>query len=463
MRVVSLFRTGSVATEVGVHSIDSVPAAQNEPQDRSAAELLARRDRLLGPGNPLFYDEPVHLVRGEGVWLYAANGDRYLDCYNNVPCVGHCHPSIVEALSRQAGLLNTHTRYLHENILDYAEKLLARFDEDLDRLALACTGSEANDLALRIARLNSGGEGFICTNATYHGNTTAVSQFTSLYEPIGGYADTVRRVSWPDSYRARDNLDGEALASAYADEVLEAIDWFEANGIKLAGMITCPIFANEGLPEIPPGYMEKAVGHVRDAGGYYIADEVQAGFGRTGEWWGYRSAGVIPDIVTLGKPMGAGHPISGLVARGELLDNYRRHEMYFNTFGGNPVSCAVALAVLDVIDAEGLVENAADIGGYLLEGFQELQSRHEIIGDVRGVGLFFGIDLVSDRNDKTPATAEAGSIVNDMRQRRILMSNIGEYDNILKIRPPLCFSRSNADFLISTLDEVLASAEAGGK
>lgn len=421
-------------------------------------ELVERRERLLGPGNPLFYDDPVHLVRGEGVWLHDADGNKYLDCYNNVPCVGHCHPRVVGALCAQAGTLNTHTRYLHENILDYAECLLNKFDDGLDRVALACTGSEANDLALRIARVNSGGEGFICTNATYHGNTTAVAQLSSIFEPVGGYGDNIRMVSWPDAYRAVDGLEGEALADMYADEVQSAINSLEANGIKLAGMIACPIFANEGLPNIPDGYMRKAIGHVRAAGGVYIADEVQSGFGRTGRWWGYEESGVIPDIVTLGKPMGAGHPVSGVVARGELLDNYRRHEMYFNTFGGNPVSCAVAMAVLDVIDDEGLVANAAEVGDYVLEKFKELQSRHDMIGDVRGSGLFFGIDLVNDRETKEPAADKARTIVNAMRHKGVLMSKIGEHDNVLKLRPPLCFSKENADFLVATLDEVMAAA-----
>jgi 4-aminobutyrate aminotransferase-like enzyme len=421
-------------------------------------ELVERRERLLGPGNPLFYDDPVHLVRGEGVWLHDADGNKYLDCYNNVPCVGHCHPRVVGALCAQAGTLNTHTRYLHENILDYAECLLNKFDDGLDRVALACTGSEANDLALRIARVNSGGEGFICTNATYHGNTTAVAQLSSIFEPVGGYGENIRMVSWPDAYRAVDGLEGEALADVYADEVQAAINSLEANGIKLAGMIACPIFANEGLPNIPDGYMRKAIGHVRAAGGVYIADEVQSGFGRTGRWWGYEESGVVPDIVTLGKPMGAGHPISGVVARGKLLDNYRRHEMYFNTFGGNPVSCAVAMAVLDVIDDEGLVANSAAVGAYVLEKFKELQSRHDMIGDVRGSGLFFGIDLVNDRQTKEPAADKARTIVNAMRHKGVLMSKIGEHDNVLKLRPPLCFSKENADFLVTTLDEVMAAA-----
>ncbi len=427
------------------------------------ATLIERRERLLGPGNPLFYDDPVHLVRGEGVWLYDADGARYLDCYNNVPSVGHCHPRVVEALCRQAGRLNTHTRYLDENILDYAEDLLARFDDSLDRLMLACTGSEANDLALRIARFNTGGEGFICTNATYHGNTAAVYQLCSIFEPFEGHGEAVRMVDWPDSYRALDGLSGDALADAYADQVRAAIRSFDESGIGFAGMMICPIFANEGLPEIPPGYMDKAIGYVRDAGGLYVADEVQSGFGRTGDWWGHTASGITPDILTLGKPMGAGHPISAVVGRGDLIDNFRRSEMYFNTYGGNPVSCAVGHAVLAVIDSEGLVENAASVGEYVLRGLRELQSRYEIIGDVRGRGLFFGIDLVSERDAKTPDSGAAKKIVNTMRHRGILMSKIGEHDNVLKLRPPLCFSNENAELLISTLDGVLSEHSGNGK
>jgi 4-aminobutyrate aminotransferase-like enzyme len=419
------------------------------------AALLARRERLLGPGNPLFYDEPVHLVRGKGVWLFDADGRRYLDCYNNVPCVGHCHPQVVAALCDQAARLNTHTRYLDEHILDYAERLLGKFDASLDRLMLACTGSEANDLALRIARFNTGGAGFICTNATYHGNTAAVYQLCSIFQPFEGYGEAVRMVDWPDSYRALNGLEGAALADAYAAQVRAAIHSFEANGVKFAGMLICPIFANEGLPNVPPGYLEKAIGIVRDAGGLYIADEVQSGFGRTGDWWGHTASGVTPDLLTLGKPMGAGHPISAVVGRGDLIDHFRRSEMYFNTYGGNPVSCAVGLAVLDVLEGEGLVQNAAEVGGYLLQGFRELQSRHAIIGDVRGRGLFFGIDLVHDRASKKPAPAAAKRIVNEMRKRGILMSKIGEHDNVLKLRPPLCFSTEHADMLLAELDAVL--------
>ncbi|MEM1090907.1 MAG: aspartate aminotransferase family protein [Pseudomonadota bacterium] len=421
----------------------------------SIEQLLAKRERLLGPNNPLFYEEPLHLVKGEGVWVTDADGRRYLDCYNNVPCVGHCHPRVVDAISRQAAQLNTHTRYLHENILNYAEKLLATFDDSLDRMMLGCTGSEANDIALRMAKLWTGGEGIICTNATYHGNTELVMRLSSLFGPPDDPTGTIEMVPWPDSYRTLNGLEGEALADAYVAEVGQAIDRFRQAGVRLAGMLVCPIYANEGLPNMPEGYLERAVALVRDAGGVFIADEVQSGFGRTGRLWGHEGQGVVPDILTLGKPMANGHPVSAVVARGELIDHFRSNVMYFNTFGGNPVSCAAAMAVLEVIEDEGLVANAEVVGRHVLEGFNALKARHELVGDVRGKGLFFGVDLVLDRERKTPAPAETARVVNEMRRRGVIMSSIGEHGNVLKMRPPLPFSTANADQLISTLDDVL--------
>ena len=418
-------------------------------------QLVTRREQLLGPGNPLFYERPLHLVRGEGVWLYDADGQRYLDCYNNVPTVGHCHPRVVEAICNQAGTLNTHTRYLHEGILEYAERLLDTFGDGLDRLLLACTGSEANDVALRMAKLHSGGEGIICTDATYHGNTTAVSQLSTIFEPPEGYDPGIRRVPWPDTYRTPVGVGQEELADGYADHVDAAIESLQSAGIKLAAMVVCPIFANEGLPEPLPGYLQRAAQSVRSAGGLLIADEVQSGFGRTGSMWGHTHANTVPDIVTLGKPMGNGHPISGLVTRGELMDEFRERVMYFNTFGGNPVSCAAASAVLDVLHGDGLVDNAGDVGGYLLNRLRDLMNRHECVGDVRGRGLFFGIDLVTDRASKTPAAEEAGRVVNDLREHGVLISRIGAHDNVLKLRPPLCFSRENADQVFDALDAAL--------
>lgn len=420
------------------------------------AELLERRARLLGAKAPLFYDEPVHIVRGEGVWLFDADGKRYLDVYNNVPHVGHCHPHVVEALARQAKTLNVHTRYLHETILEYGERLTSTFDKSLSMVLFTCTGSEANDIALRMARLCTGGMGIICTNMTYHGNTTAVDELATLFHDNQAAGPNVRAVPFPDSYRPLRGLSGEALGEAYADEVKTAIEAFKADGIKLAGMLVCPIFANEGLPAVPPGFIKKAMKHVRDAGGLFIADEVQAGFGRTGRMWGYQVDGVVPDIVTLGKPMGNGHPLAAVVARADLVNRFRDQVMYFNTFGGNPVSCAAGMAVLDVMERENLIENARATGDYTRDGLRRLQEKHDPIGDVRGHGLWIGAELVLDRKTKEPAADEAKRAINLMKDRGVLMGRIGQYDNVLKMRPPMPFARKHADLLLSALDDVLS-------
>ena len=420
--------------------------------------LLERRYRVLGRHSPLFYEKPLHLVRGEGVWLYDADGKRYLDAYNNVPHVGHCHPRVVAALARQAGILNTHTRYLDEHIVAYAERLTALFDPALSMAAFCCTGSEANELAIRIVRDLSGGEGIIATEFAYHGNTAAVMQISSVFTPPHKRGPHVRAVPVMDPYRERAGRSDEALATAYAWDVKRAIESFEAAGVRLAGLIFCTAFSSEGLPTVPEGFMSKALAHVHAAGGYFIADEVQAGFGRLGtHFWGHQKLGVVPDLVTLGKPMGNGHPIAAVIARPELLVPFTERNMYFNTFGGNPVSAAVANAVLDVLEEEQLVPNARRVGDSTRSRLAELGRRHDIIGDVRGSGLFFAVDLVRDRHSKAPATAEAKRVVNAMRDRGVLLSRIGLNDNILKIRPPMPFSSDNADLLVTTLDEVLAS------
>jgi 4-aminobutyrate aminotransferase-like enzyme len=420
--------------------------------------LLERRYRVLGRRAPLFYDKPLHLTRGEGVWVYDADGKRYLDAYNNVPHVGHCHPRVVAALCRQAGTLNTHTRYLDENVVAYAERLVSLFDRELSMAVFCCTGSEANELALRIARDCSGGLGIIATDWAYHGNTAAVMQVSSLFTPASARGPYVRTVPVMDPYRDRAGRSDAELASAYADEVRRAIEGFAADGIRFAGLLFCTAFSSEGLPTVPSGFMAKALAHVHAARGFFIADEVQAGFGRLGShMWGHQKLGVVPDIVTLGKPMGNGHPLAGVVARPELINAFTERNMYFNTFGGNPVSAAVGTAVLDVLDDERLLEHAVRVGNHTLERLAELKDRHPLIGDVRGAGMFFAVELVSDRGSKTPATADTKRVVNLMCERGVLLSRIGPHDNILKIRPPMPFSRQNADLLIDTLDGVLAS------
>ncbi len=423
---------------------------------QNLTSLLDRRNTLLGQKAPLFYNTPLHIVKGEGVWLHDADGKRYLDVYNNVPNVGHCHPKVVEALSRQAATLNVHTRYLHETILDYGERLTQLLDPSLSMVFLTCSGTEANELALRMARGYTSAAGIICTNATYHGNSAAVYALATLFndgEPLG---PDVKSVSFPDFYRRHQGLRGDALIDAYLAQVERAVAEFKTDGTGFAGMLVCPIFANEGLPDVPEGYLQRLAKIVRDAGGLLIFDEVQSAFGRTGHFWGHEVAGVTPDILVLGKPMGNGHPLAGTICRPELGNAFRDNSMYFNTFGGNPVSCAAGLAVLDVIKEEGLVENSRAVGQYLREGLDKLAQRFEFIGDVRHQGLFFAVDLVLDRETKAPAGEVAEKLVNLMKEDGVLISRIGMGDNILKMRPPICFSQENADLLLTTLESALA-------
>jgi 4-aminobutyrate aminotransferase-like enzyme len=428
----------------------------------SVGELLARREKLLGKNTPLFYDSPLHLVRGEGVHLYDAEGNQYLDVYNNVPNVGHCHPKVVAALTNQASTLNIHTRYLHELILDYAENLTSSMSPPLSSVMYTCTGSEANDLALRIARQATGSMGIICTDETYHGNTTAVDELATLFNDGQSRGAHVQSVPFPDTYRPSVTGSIEDCCAHYLASIDAAIDDFEKRGIGLAGVVVCPIFANEGVPVPPPGYLQGVADRVRQRGGIVIFDEVQSGFGRTGKMWGYQYAGVVPDIVTMGKPMGNGHPVAGVVTSSELVDRFREEVMYFNTFGGNPVSCAVAQAVLNVIEEEQLVANAKEVGAYLQQGLRKLQDQYEILGDIRGPGLFIGAELVCDRESKRPASEAAAKIVNMMKDRRVLISKIGRFDNILKIRPPIVFSKQNSDQLLDVLDDVLSHIEREG-
>lgn len=418
--------------------------------------LIKRREAAMGVNAPLFYDEPLHIVRGEGVWLYDAEGRKYLDVYNNVPNVGHCHPRVVEALSEQAKTLNVHTRYLHEKVLEFSERLIALHGKGLDTAIITCSGTEANELALRMARKFTGKQGIICTNATYHGNSEAVDELATLFREGQTNTHRVKAIPFPETYRPVVDDDEDTLCDAYVRQVEIAIEEFEEEGTGFAGILICPIFANEGLPDVPRGFMKKTMELVHNHGGLFIADEVQAGFARTGtHFWGYQVSDEIPDIATMGKPMGNGHPLAGLMARRDITNHFREDVMYFNTFGGNPVQCAVGMAVLDVIEEEGLQENCRVTGDYIRDGLRKLSETHEIIGDVRGHGLFMATELVTDKETKTPASEQSRTIVNEMKNRGVLISKIGVHDNILKMRPPLPFNRDNADQLLSTLDEVL--------
>ncbi len=412
--------------------------------------LLERRRRLLGPAYRLFYEKPVHLVRGEGVWLYDAHGTPYLDAYNNVACVGHCHPEVVAALARQAAQLNTHTRYLHEDVVDYAERLLASFPVELAHVMFTCSGSEANDLALRVARACTGGSGIVVTQFAYHGVTSALAELSpslGAHAPLGSH---VRTVPMPVGQ-------GPEAGRDFAAHVGRAIEDMRQAGIRPAALLLDTAFSSDGVYTDPAGFVAEAVATMRAAGGVFIADEVQAGFGRMGShMWGFQRHGVVPDMVTLGKPMGNGHPMAGMVCRSQLLREFGERCRYFNTFGGNPVSANVGMAVLDVIEREGLQENAGRVGRHLKAGLARLAERHALIGDIRGEGLFVGIELVRDRAARTPAPTETTRIVNALRERGVLIGAAGIAGNVLKVRPPLPFSEAHADIFLARLDEVLA-------
>lgn len=405
--------------------------------------LEARRRRLLGPNVRLFYDHPVHLVRGQGCRVWDADGREYIDCYNNVPHVGHAHPRVVEAITRQAARLNTHTRYLHEGILDYVERLVGLMGSQITCAIMVCTGSEANDIALRMAQAVTGKLGIIATNHTYHGNTSAVSQLSTTMPPIGGTLSHVAHVPAPDALAGFDPQE-------FAREVEAACGRLEALGHGVSGIILDPFFVNEGFPDLPPGSLDPALAVVRAHGGVVIADEVQPGFGRLGRWfWGHERAGIAPDIVTMGKPMGNGHPVAAVATGEEIMAAFRGAFRYFNTFGGNPVSCAAAMAVLDVLKDEDLPAKAAVTGDHLRAGLSEMAARHGLL-DVRGQGLATGAELDS--------RARADRVVNAMRERGVLMGANGIRYSVLKIRPPLAFGVAEADQVLGLLDEVLADA-----
>jgi len=437
--------------------VNAFDPASADSLDADLRALLARRQKVLGPSYKLFYEEPVHLVRAQGVHMFDAQGNRYLDVYNNVPSVGHCHPHVVEAISKQVATLNTHTRYLHELILTYAEKLISTFPPELSNVMFTCTGSETSDLALRVARNFTGGTGIIVTETAYHGITSAVSEISpSLGEhvPLGQH---VRTVPAPDPLRS----DAADVGATFAKHVQSAIDDLKRHGIQVAALIVDTIFSSDGVYADPAGFLAPAVDVVRRAGGVFIADEVQPGFGRTGDaMWGFQRHGVVPDLVIMGKPMGNGLPIAGLVAKPEVLRDFALRARYFNTFGGNPVSCAAGLAVLEVLEREQLQQNAKTVGSYMLQGLDKLAKRYRQIGQVRGAGFFIGVDLVKDRETHEPDPAFAIRLVNGLKKRFILIGASGPEGHVLKIRPPLPFSRENADQFLNAVDDTLREAHA---
>lgn len=423
-------------------------------------ELLEARRHRLGRNLSITYREPLHIVRGYQQYLYDAGGRAYLDAINNVPHVGHCHPRVVRAGQAQMAVLNTNTRYLHENILRYAERLCATLPAPLSVCYFVNSGSEASELALRLARTHTGSKATVVLEGAYHGNTSALVDISPYkYDGPGGTGQPpfVRKVVMPDSYRGPYRREDPQAGERYAAKVSDALNDLRANGLFRGSFIAESLMGSSGQIVLPDGFLRAAYRHVREGGGVCIADEVQVGLGRVGtHFWGFETQGVVPDIVIMGKPLGNGHPLGVVVTTPEIAASFANGMEYFSTFGGNPVSCAIGLAVLDVIADEGLQANALRVGEQLRRGFNELATRHPIIGDVRGLGLFMGVELVIDRTALDPAPAQTRYITQRLKERGVLVSIDGPLNNVLKIKPPLVFSSADAAFFIETLDLVLA-------
>lgn len=413
-------------------------------------DLAERRRHVLGESYRLFYREPVHLVRGEGVWVFDGEGRRYLDAYNNVPSVGHGNRHVVDAMAAQAGRLNAHTRYLGDEVVDYGARLLGHFDRVLNRVVFTCTGSEANDLAYRMAREVTGAAGAIVTANAYHGVTSEIAALSpSLSSPL---APTARAVPAPDPRL------GDAAGPRFADGVRAAVADLAEAGTRPAMLLLDTVLSSDGIIPDPRGMFHEAVDVVRAAGGLYVADEVQAGFGRLGNgMWGFDRHGLLPDLVTLGKPMGNGYPLAGVVTSADVAGRFGERYRYFNTFGGSSVAAAVGAAVLDEIADRGLLAACRDVGAHLLAGLREVAARHRSTGDVRGAGLFVGVDVLDDSG--APSGPRAQAVVDRMRESGVLLSTTGPAASTLKIRPPLVFEAAHADLLVTRLDAVLDDAE----
>ena len=446
------------------HLLLGIPESCSAPRGPSSAALLGARRERLGPSLSVAYRRPLTIVRGWMQHLFDDEGRAYLDAVNNVAHVGHSHPRVVDALHRQAAVLNTNTRYLHETILRYAERLAALLPEPLRVCYLVCSGSEANELALRLARAHTGRRSVVVIDHAYHGNTGTLVEISPYkFDGPGGAGAPpfVRAVVMPDPYRGPYRGCDAGAGDRYAAHVRDAVADLERDGQPVAAFFAEPLLGCGGQIEAPPGYLAAAFTHVRAAGGVCVADEVQVGFGRAGtHFWGFATQDAVPDIVTLGKPIGNGHPLGAVVTTPEIAASFANGMEYFNTFGGNPVSCAVGLAVLDVIDEEGLQARALHVGRRLTEGLRALAARHALIGDVRGRGLFLGVELVRDRETLEPAPRHAAYVIERMRDQGVLVSTDGPLHNVVKIKPPLVFADADADRLVDALD--VALADCGG-
>jgi len=419
----------------------------------SKEQTLTLRKKYLGPSLSLAYEEPLKIVRGNRQYLYDENGREYLDCINNISHVGHCHPAVIQAAHEQNQLLNTNTRYLHDNIIELAEKLTAKLPESLSICYFVNSGSEANELALRMATAVTGNNNTIVLDHAYHGNTSSLINI-SPYKFNGkggmGKPEHVEVVPIPDIFRGEFN-DSETAGIRYAQYVQNAIK--QQGGVST--FISESLLGCGGQILLPDGFLQESFQYVRAAGGICISDEVQVGLGRVGtHYWGFELQKIIPDIVTIGKPLGNGHPLAAVVTTTEIANIFNNGMEYFNSFGGNPVSSAIGLAVLNVIERQKLQQNALDVGNYLLSKLNLLKEKFELIGDVRGTGLFIGVELVKDLRTQEPASEKAKVIINKMKEIGILISTDGSHNNVLKIKPPMVFSIENAQLVIDSLEKL---------
>lgn len=419
-------------------------------------DMLERRKSVMGNKLNMFYDKPLHLVKGQGVWLTASDGKEYLDCYNNVPHVGHCHPYVIGAIDRQMRQLNTNTRYLSEQSIAYAERLTATLDESLTAVIYVNSGSEANDISWRMAKAWTGRSGGLAMDFAYHGITDAVDPFSPSNDMGNWNFPHMRVIAPPDDYRGPFKRGDNSLAQRYADLADGPIADLAQSPYGVAAAMVDSSFMTNGMLDVPNGYLSAVVGKIRAAGGLFIADEVQSGFGRMGTaMWGHQHHGVVPDFVTIGKPAGNGHPIGVIITRPEILDHFTKTAPFFSTFGGNNVSCAAGISVLDVIRDENLVENCKTTGAYLKARLLGLKDKYDLIGDVRGVGLALGVELVRNRATLEPAAAETKRVVNLVREQGVLFGTEGVLGNILKIRPPVVFQPAHVDIAVAALEQAV--------
>ena len=436
-----------------------IPAERFPPREPNAAETLSARRNLLGKNLSVSYQRPLKIVRGWKQYLYDDTGRAFLDVYNNVPLVGHSHPRVVRAVQEQIALLNTNTRYLHDNVNHYANRLTRLLPEPLRVCYFVNSGSEANELALRLARTHTGREDVIVLEHAYHGHTSTLIDI-SPYKFVGpggrGRKPWVHVAPIPDDYRGPHRRGDTGAGAKYAQHVARILESMRREGRGIAAFIAETLPSVAGQIVFPPEYLSETYKHVRAAGGICIADEVQVGFGRLGtRFWGFETQNVVPDIVVLGKPIGNAFPLAAVVTTPEIAASFNNGMEFFSTFGGNPVACAAGLAVLDVLEEEHLQENALQVGRYLIAKLNSLQEKYALIGDVRGSGLFLGLDLVLDRESREPAPQQASYVVNRLRDHGILTGTDGPHHNVIKLRPPLIFSQADADLFVGTLDEIL--------